>query len=94
MIIIAGSLRLAASDRAAYLAAVQDVTAQARTAPGCHDFVQAPDPLDPERILVFERWADDESLLAYRTSPGESPATPEILAADVAKYRISGVEAP
>lgn len=97
MIIVAGHLRVAATERDRYLAAVADVAVLARRAPGCHDFVQAADPIDPERINIYERWEDDASLLAFRSSGEEGddePPTPDILDADVRKFRISSVESP
>jgi quinol monooxygenase YgiN len=97
VIIIAGHLRVAASERDRYLSAVAEVAVQARRAPGCHDFVQAADPIDPERINIYERWENDESLLAFRSSGDdatEPTPTPDLMGADVAKYRISGVESP
>lgn len=94
MIIVAGSLRVAEAERSAYLRAVQDVARSARHAPGCHDFVQAADPLDPERINIFERWESDADLLAFRSSGGDEVETPTILGAEVAKYRISAIEPP
>ena len=97
MIVVAGALRVAAGDRDRYLAAVAEVTAQARRAPGCLDFVQAPDPLDPERIVVLERWESDEDLHRFRASGGtDDPlqGLPEILDADVRTYPISAVEEP
>ena len=97
MIIVAGWLRVAADEREAYLAAVSHIAPQAREAPGCLDFVQTADPVDPERIVIYERWESDEDLLAYRSSGSDDDAgagTPDILGADVAKYRISAVEAP
>ncbi len=97
MIIIAGHLRVAASERDEYLTAVADVSTRARRTPGCHDFVQAADPLDPERINIYERWDSDEALLAFRSSDldgTEPPSLPTVVAAEVAKYRISAVESP
>lgn len=97
MIIIAGHLRVEADQRAAYLSAVAGVAVQARELPGCHDFVQAPDPTDPERINIFERWDDDAALMAFRESGSDdhgAAATPAILEADVSKYRIASVESP
>jgi quinol monooxygenase YgiN len=97
VIIIAGHLRVSAAERARYLEAVADVALQARRAPGCYDFVQSPDPIDPERINIYERWDSDAVLMSFRTSGddgSESPPTPELLGADVAKYRISSVESP
>lgn len=97
MIIISGHLRVTAALRDEYLDAVADVSALARRSPGCHDFVQAADPIDPERIVIYERWEDDEALLAFRRSASdevEPPSLPAVLDAEVAKYRISGVESP
>jgi quinol monooxygenase YgiN len=97
VIIVAGWLRVDAADRDGYLAAVADVARLARAAPGCLDFTQAADPLDAERINVYERWESDEDLLLFRASgcPDEpQPDVPEVLAAKVRKYRISSVEAP
>ncbi|WP_182377265.1 antibiotic biosynthesis monooxygenase family protein [Nocardioides sp. WS12] len=97
MIIIAGHLRVAASERERYLAATANAAVQARQAPGCHDFVQSADPIDPERINIFERWDTDDALMAFRNSgsdESEQPPPPDLLGADVAKYRISAVESP
>jgi quinol monooxygenase YgiN len=94
MIIIAGSLQLDAADRDSYLTAVADVARQARASAGCLDFVQAADPIDPERINIFERWESDEDLHRFRTSGGPTADTPPLRDADVHKYRIAAVEEP
>lgn len=92
MIIVAGHLTVAASERAAYLNAVEDVNALARASAGCLDFEQVADPLEGDRIVIYERWIDDASLLAFRASDDPDtpqPTLPAILGADVAKYRIA-----
>lgn len=94
MIVIAGPLYVAAQDRDRYLDAVGHITALARTAPGCLDFVQAADPVDPTRINVFERWDSDDSLQAFRGSGLSEDGAPELTGAAVAKYRIASIEAP
>jgi quinol monooxygenase YgiN len=94
VIIVAGALHVDPADRDRYLAAVADVTAQARTAPGCWDFVQAAEPLDPGRITIYERWESDEDLMRFRTSGGPELDLPPVLSAEIHKYRIAGVEAP
>ncbi len=97
MIIIAGHLRVAATERDQYLTAVADVATQARESHGCHDFVQSADPIDPERINIYERWETDEDVMSFRTSGSDEDETyelPAIIGADVAKYRISSVESP
>jgi quinol monooxygenase YgiN len=94
MLIIAGSLIMDPSDRAAFLAANGDVIKQAREAPGCLDFVQAPDPIDPRRINIFEQWDDEEHLLAFRGAGQPSSDSPPIVSASVKRYLISSVEEP
>jgi quinol monooxygenase YgiN len=94
MLIIAGELHVDPADRDRYLAAAAGVAPQARSFPGCLDFVQAADPVDPGRINVYERWESDEDLLRFRGSGGPELDLPELLAADVHKYRIAAVEAP
>jgi quinol monooxygenase YgiN len=94
VIIVAGSLRVAADDRERYLAAVADVARVARDAPGCLDFVQAADPLDPERINVYERWESDADVERFRTSGGPELELPPLRSGDVHRFRIASVEAP
>ncbi|MBA0049424.1 antibiotic biosynthesis monooxygenase [Streptomyces sp. AJS327] len=95
MIIIAGSLRVATETRDAYLAGCRSVTELARSAPGCLDFALSPDPVDPGRVNVYERWESDAALERFRKA--DAPAQEEVgefLEATVQRYRISGVEAP
>lgn len=94
MFIIAGSLILEPSDRAAFLAANSDVVGQAREANGCLDFVQAADPIDPARINIFERWDTEENLLVFRGEGQPSADSPPIRSADVKRYLIAAVEEP
>jgi quinol monooxygenase YgiN len=94
VIIVAGELRLDPDLRDAYLDAVADVTPLARGTAGCLDFVQAADPVEPDRVNVFERWDSDEALIAFRTQGGPEPSTPPLRSAYVMKYRIASAEAP
>jgi quinol monooxygenase YgiN len=94
VIIIAGTLHVDPADREKYLAAAGEATRLAREAGGCLDFAQSPDPLDPGRINIYERWESDSHLTAFRTSGGDEPPLPPLLSADVNKFRISAVEAP
>jgi quinol monooxygenase YgiN len=94
MIIIAGQLHVDAEVRDDYLAGCRTVIDAARSAPGCHDFVLAADPLEAGRINVYERWESDELLERFRGSGPELKQAAAIRHADVAKYRIATVEAP
>jgi quinol monooxygenase YgiN len=92
MIIIAGWLRVAPTDRARYLADCETVMRMAQSAPGCLDFILSADPIDPARIRVFERWESDDDLLRFRGTGPDADQTNQILDATVRKYRISTVE--
>ena len=94
MLIVAGKLRLAPEARDAYLAGCHEVIRQARKAPGCLDFALTADPLEPDRINVYERWSDEELLLAFRGNGPTPEQAAEIRLTDVVTYRISSVEAP
>ncbi|MFG3258679.1 putative quinol monooxygenase [Streptomyces sp. NPDC048172] len=94
MIVIAGTLRVEAAERDAYLSGCAEVIEQARAAAGCLDFALSPDPVEPGRINVYERWESDEVLARFRGEGPEAEQTARVLDAEVSKYRISAVEAP
>ena len=93
MLIVAGHLQVAAHERAAYLELAQTATALARDAAGCLEFVQAPDPIEADRIVIYERWESEQELLAFRSGDPEPATTPlpDVLGADVRRYEISSV---
>ena len=67
---------------------------QARTAPGCLDFVLTADPVEPDRLNVYERWESDAHLERFRGSGPDTGQTAQIRDALVRKYRISATEDP
>jgi quinol monooxygenase YgiN len=90
MVIVAGHILVAETDREDYLAGCVSVVEQARAAPGCLDFALSPDLLDPRRINIYERWETPESLAAFR---GEGPGDEQnaaMLSASVAEYDVAG----
>ena len=94
MLIISGHLTVDPADRDAYVNDCVAVVAQARSAPGCLDFVIAADTLDPERVHIYERWETDAELEAFRGSGPDADTAARIVSAHVPKYRISATEAP
>jgi quinol monooxygenase YgiN len=66
----------------------------AREAPGCEDFHLSPDPLEPGRINVYERWSTDADLERFRGEGPSDDQTSQIRSADVKRYRISSTEDP
>jgi len=91
MLIIAGPIQLAPNRRDAFLAASREVVVAARDAPGCLDFTIAADPLDPDRVNVFERWTSEAELLAFRGDGPSDDSMSDVVAGNVQRYEIAGV---
>ena len=94
MLIIAGHLVVDPAERDEYVASCVPVVEAARAAPGCLDFAITGDTTDPSRVLVYERWEDEEQLLAFRGSGPSDEQQGTILDADVKRYTISAVGDP
>ncbi len=94
MLIIAGHLIVARADRDAYIADCASAVEAARSAPGCLDFSVTADTVDPARVVIYERWASEQELLAFRGSGPSDDQQAAILDADVKRYGISSVGDP
>lgn len=92
MIIVAGQLRVATGDRDDFLARSRAAIQRARTAQGCGDFVVAADPIDLDRINVYERWADRGTLLAFRGAGPDDELNALIVSADVSEFEARPIQ--
>jgi hypothetical protein len=63
--------------------------AQARGSPGCRDFVVAADPIEPDRVNVYEEWEAEEALLAFRGNGPDQDLSSSIVRADVSRHEVS-----
>ena len=88
MIIVAGRLYVRPGTRPEFLARSMDAMTQARQASGCADFVVAADPLEAERVNVFEVWTDRGALEAFRGSGPDDGLSALIVRADVAEHEV------
>ncbi|MGW5052374.1 putative quinol monooxygenase [Actinokineospora sp. NPDC004072] len=70
MVIVAGSLKIASGRRDEFVAASRPAVVRARATGGCLEFVVTADPVEHDRVVVYERWDSVESLAAFR---GEGP---------------------
>ncbi len=68
MIIVCGSLHLVPGQRDTFITRSLPAIRAAREAQGCLDFSVSPDPLDPDRANVLERWENRAALLLFRGS--------------------------
>jgi heme-degrading monooxygenase HmoA len=74
-VIVSGSIHVSPHRRDEFLASSRDAMIEARRTAGCLDFVVAPDPLESDRVNVYEEWESEEALSAFRgAGPGPSLA--------------------
>lgn len=92
MIIVAGHLTVDPDQRQAALDFRRDVIVAARSAAGCHDFHLSADPIETDRINIYERWASVDDVEAFRGSGPSDDQQQDIHGADVAQYEIAGIE--
>lgn len=94
MLIIAGHLVVSPIDRDAYVADCVKVGEEARASPGCLDYSVTADSVDPSAIRIYERWENEEQLLAFRGAGPSDGQQAAIVATDVKRYVISSVGDP
>jgi quinol monooxygenase YgiN len=89
VIIVSGRIYVRAGARPQFLASSAEAVAQARKSRGCRDFVVAADPIEPDRVNVYEEWETEEALMAFRgDGPGEDLSS-AIVRADVSRHIIA-----
>jgi hypothetical protein len=75
--------------RDAFVATSRDAVVEARRAPGCLDFVVAADPVEPNRVNVYEQWETEAELEAFRGEGPDSDLGSDIVSADVSRHQVS-----
>ncbi len=89
MIIVSGRIYVSAGRRDAFLFSARGSVVEARRAQGCRDFVVAADPIELDRVNVYEEWDSETELEAFR---GGGPG-PELIAAivraDVSRHHVA-----
>jgi quinol monooxygenase YgiN len=94
MLIIAGYLVVSPNERDDYVAECVTIVDAARGTPGCLDFSITADSVDLSRVRVYERWEDEERLLAFRGSGPSDSQQAAILDADVKRYGVASIGEP
>jgi quinol monooxygenase YgiN len=89
MLIVSGRLYLKVGTINEFLASSNEEVALARSAPGCRDFVVAADPIEPDRVNVYEEWESEKALLDFRGSGPDSDIWSAIVRAEVFRHIIS-----
>ncbi len=91
MVIVAGHLIVNADQRQSYLAGCTGVVEQARRAEGCLDFAITADLVDSRRVNVYERWASQSAVEAFRGSGPSDDQDDAMVSASVAEYDVADI---
>jgi len=94
MIIVAGYFVVDPDQREQFLNSRADLMRTSRSEAGCITYAFTPDPLDPGRVLLFERWETKAALaghLAVLRQGPPRPASVEVRESEVQQYEISAV---
>jgi quinol monooxygenase YgiN len=96
MVTVGGTFQLDPELRDAFIEGRGDMMRTSRAEPGCIEYTFCADPLDPSRVVLFEKWEDQAALDAHiaaqraaprPTEPGIRPISSSIMLYDVASER-------
>ena len=89
MLIVSGRIYVRPGAREAFLTSTLAAVAQARRTRGCRDFVVAADPIEPDRVNVYEEWESEDALVTFRgDGPGDDVSS-SIVRAEVARHVVA-----
>ena len=89
MIIVEGRIYVRPGARLDFLTSSLEAVVRARKARGCRDFVVAADPIESDRVNVYEEWESEAALLAFRGAGPDERLTSSIVRADVARHLVA-----
>jgi quinol monooxygenase YgiN len=69
VVIVAGTFEVNPDQREAFLAGRIERMHTSRAERGCLEYTFSADPIDPGRVLLYERWASQEDLDAHLAAP-------------------------
>ncbi len=94
MIIVSGRIYVRVGTRDKFLVLSAGAIVLARRTAGCHDFVVAADPLESDRVNVYEEWESKEALNKFRgEGPGEDLSA-YIVKAQVGEHTVQSSKKP
>jgi quinol monooxygenase YgiN len=95
MLIVAGTFEVDPDERDAFLQGRLDAMRTTRTEPGCLEYALSADPVDPSRVMLYERWADQDAfdghMKAVQSAPRSSGPAPKGFSVKI--YDIAGERA-
>jgi len=88
-IIVSGWIRVDEADRDRYLGECHEVIVAARDSDGCIDFHLSADPIEPDRINVYEHWESVAAVEAFRGSGPSNEQTASIRDASIWQHEVA-----
>jgi quinol monooxygenase YgiN len=88
-IIVFGKIYVASGQRDRFIEKSIESIALARSTDGCLDFSVSPDPIDVNRVNIFEKWMSQEVLEAFRQSGPEDELFSLIESAEVSEHELA-----
>jgi quinol monooxygenase YgiN len=89
MVLVSGRLYIVHGKRDEFLAASREAIVLARATTGCHEFIVAADPLEPNRVNIHEEWVSEMALEAFRGAGPGNDLVGLIESADVSQRILS-----
>jgi quinol monooxygenase YgiN len=89
MIIVSGRIYVRPGTRDKFLTLSAEAMAQARRSSGCRDFIVAADPIEPNRVNVYEEWESRKALTTFRGEGPSEDLSCNIEKANVVEYNVS-----
>ncbi|MEU8232104.1 antibiotic biosynthesis monooxygenase [Actinoplanes sp. NPDC048967] len=90
MLIVAGAGYVDPDHRDALLESLTPALRRNRAAAGCLDYVVAADPVEPDRVTIYERWESEAHLNAHLAGVARTaPPMPDVRSVELVRYEIS-----
>ena len=92
MVIVGGIFEVEPEMREQFLSARHDLMRSSREEQGCIEYTFSADPLNPGRVVLFERWASKEDLDNHLARPREQPSPGGVVApksASITVYEVA-----
>lgn len=88
-IIVAGKLRLMTGKRCEFIEKSIEAISQERKLEACEDFSVSVDPIDENRVNIFEKWKSRKSLEDFRNSGPDNDSFSLVESFDVNEYEVN-----
>lgn len=92
MLIVAGRFRVDPTFRDDFIRSREPAMRRSRGEVGCLTYVFSADPIEPDLVHLYERWATKEDLAAHLEVNRSSPRPPveiPLLESEIAQYEVA-----